>query len=74
MTASTITANISFTREQGIRLCSILFDSLGHAKDGLKDATNESEVAWWESRIDIAGSAYKAVSDAIGAFDAEVAR
>jgi len=69
-----ITAEVSFTREQGIRLCSVLFDSIGHAKQGIKDATSESEVTWWESRIDIAGSAYKAISDAIGAFDAEVAR
>jgi hypothetical protein len=69
-----ITASVSFTLEEGIRLCSILCDSIGHAKDGLRDATRDSEVTWWNERIDIANSAYKAISDAIGAFDAEVAR
>jgi hypothetical protein len=66
-----ITAEVSFTFEQGIRLCSILCDAIGHAQQGIKDATRESEVAWWNERIDIANSTYKSISDAIGAFDAE---
>lgn len=73
-TEPVLTAEVPFTREQGIVLCSILNDSIGHARQGIKDATTESEIAWWESRIAIAAATYKRISDAIAASDAEVSR
>jgi hypothetical protein len=66
-----ITAEIIFTREQGIRLCSVLFDSIGHANQGLKDATHASEIAWWNERIDIAINTHSLISHAISASDSE---